>query len=174
MNFVEPGYKVSSRTHITTTCRRIYNSTAEELRATLSSPHIHVALTIDLWTSKATRAYLTVTCHFITDEWDIVSRVLLTREIPKREHIAERLRQAITEWKISDERVSAIVRDNAANMRVAVEETGWEDIGCFGHTLQLAINNGLSSNPLTRLPAIEAKTDTNENTRTSSYTRRKH
>ena len=77
--------------------------------------------------------------------------MLLTREMPERhtgEHVADRLRQAATEWEISDERVSAIVRDNAANMRVAVEEVGWEDVCCFGHTLQLAINNGLIANPL--------------------------
>ena len=42
-------------------------------------------------------------------------------------------------------------------MRVAVEETGWDDIGCFGYTLQLAINNRLSSNPLTRLAALARK-----------------
>ena len=29
MNFVEPGYKVPSRTHITTTCHRIYTSIAD-------------------------------------------------------------------------------------------------------------------------------------------------
>ena len=55
-------------------------------------------------------------------------------------HIAARLREAAMEWNIPDERVSAIVHDNAANMRVAVQELGWEDVCCFGHTLQLAIN----------------------------------
>ena len=98
MKFLEPGYKVPSRTHVTTTC--IYTLIAEEMRTTLSTSHIHVALNTDLWTSKATEAYLTATFHFINDEWDIVNRVLLTCEMPERhtgEHIAERLRQAITE-----------------------------------------------------------------------------
>ena len=160
MNFVEPGYKVPSRTHITTTCRRIYTTVSEELRATLSSPNLHVALTTDLWTSKATEAYLTVTCHYITDEWDIANKVLLTREMPERHtglHIAERLRQAVSEWQIPEDRVSAIVRDNASNMNVAVEEVGWEDVRCFGHTLQLAISNGLTANPLSRLAAAARK-----------------
>ena len=35
-----------------------------------------------------------------------------------------------------------MVRDNASNMRVAVEKLGWEDVPCFAHTLQLAVSNG--------------------------------
>lgn len=81
-----------------------------------------------------TKAYLTVTYHFIIAEWDLVSTVLLTREMPKRhtgEHIAARLCHAAIEWKTPDKRVSATVCDSAVNMRVPVEEVGWEDMCCF-------------------------------------------
>lgn len=40
---------------------------------------------------------------------------------------------------------------------VAVEGLGWEDICCFGHTLQLVIINGLAANPLSRLAAAARK-----------------
>ena len=47
--------------------------------------------------------------------------------------------------------MSGVVRDNPANVRVAVKELGWEDIRCFGHTLHLAVNSGLAATPLSRL-----------------------
>ena len=57
-------------------------------------------------------------------------------------NIASRLKIVAEEWNIPDDHIVAIVHDNAANMTVAVEEVGWNDVGCFGHTLQLAINSG--------------------------------
>ena len=128
MNYVEPGYQVPSCPHITATCRHLYSGIKEELLVTLSSPH--VAFTTNLWTRKSTEAYLTVTAHFIC-EWNLVGKVLLTHEILERYtgmHIAARLCEAAMKWNIPDERVSAIVRDNAANMRVAVQELGWENV----------------------------------------------
>ena len=44
----------------------------------------YLALTTDLWTSNATKAYLTVTAHYIDDNWRMVSQVLQTREMPEQ------------------------------------------------------------------------------------------
>ena len=51
----------------------------------------------------------------------------------------------------------AIVRDNARNMDVAVQNLGWEDVPCFAHTLQLAINNGLNLSQVSRVTALARK-----------------
>ena len=62
--------------------------------------------------------------------------MLLTGEMPERhtgEHTAQRLWEATSEWNV-EERVIAIVRDNARNMDVAVQNLGWEDVPCFAHT----------------------------------------
>ena len=63
LRFVEPGYKISSRPYLTATCRRLYSSLKEHLLETLASRN--VGITTDLWTSKATEGYPTVTAHFI-------------------------------------------------------------------------------------------------------------
>ena len=43
-------------------------------------------------------------------------------------------------------------------MVLAVDLVGeWDDLGCFGHTLQLAVNAGLNLNPLSRLLAAARK-----------------
>ena len=122
MGYIEPDYKVPSRTHVTSVCRKKYDKIKEELFASLSMVP-NVALRCDIWTSRATQAYVTVTVHFITADWKMESKVLLTREMPERHtglHIHERLLEASKEWKI-EEKVVAVVHDNAANMVLASE-----------------------------------------------------
>jgi len=65
------------------------------------------------------------------------------RERHTGENIAEAPCTAVKEWKIDENRISEIVRDNASSMNVAIEKLGWCDVPCFAHTLQLAINNRL-------------------------------
>jgi len=138
LSFVEPGYKPPSRLHINARCRRLYSSQKEELLQVLASQY--AAITTDLWTSGTTESYLTITAHFINNKWGLENKVLLTREMPERHiavHIADRLREAIKEWKIDEERVCAIACDNAKNMPLSVEKLGWDGVPCSGHTLQL-------------------------------------
>ena len=115
------------------------------------------AVISDIWTSRATQAYLTVTAHFITELWEMESKVLLTREMPECHtgvHISERLMKASEEWKIS-EKVVAVVRDNAANMVLASQLLeDWDDLPCFGHTLQLAVKAGLDLAIISCLTAV--------------------
>ena len=157
LNTIEPGYQVPSHTHITKICRQIFQTTKEELRKTLEGQP-HVALTTDIWTSRATQAYLTITAHFITAEWKMGSAVLQTQEMPERHtgvHISEKLKEATSEWGIADEKVVAVVHDNATNMVLAADLLeGWGDLSCFGHTLQLAVNTGLALNAIARLTAV--------------------
>ena len=106
MKMVEPGYTVASRPHVTTTCRREYNLLKEQLIQVVESRH--VALTTDIWTSRATQAYITLTCHWIDDNWKLNSKVLFTAEMPERHtgsNIADRLKQGCIEWRIPDDHV---------------------------------------------------------------------
>ena len=98
-----------------------------------------------------------MTAHFIAEFWEMESKVLLTREMPEHHtgvHISERLMKASVEWKIS-EKVVAVVRDNAANMVLASQLLeDWDDLPCFGHTLQLAVKAGLDLAIISRLTAV--------------------
>ena len=91
----------------------------------------------------------------------MASAVLQTREMPERHigmHISERLKEAASEWEVAQDKVVAIVHDNAANMVLAGELLqGWGDLSCFGHTLQLAVNAGLALNAIARLIAASHK-----------------
>ena len=73
-------------------------------------------------------------------------------------NISERLKVAACEWNIANDRLAAVVRDRAANMVLAVDLLGeLDDLGCFVHTLQLAVNAGLNLNHLSHLLAAACK-----------------
>ena len=155
VNYLEPGYKIPSRTHVTSICRKKFISLKEELLATLATVP-YVAVTTDIWTSRSTQAYITVTAHYLTNVWKMESKVLQTHEMPERHtgvHISERLLKAGEDWKISN-KIVAVVRDNAANMVLASHLLeNWGDLPCFGHTLQLAVKAGLDLPLISRLTA---------------------
>ena len=81
-NYVEPKYQVPSQLHVRSVCQKLYHSERERLMTKLQAKH--VALTNDLWISLAVQAYLTVTAHFINEDWMIESYVLMTKEMPER------------------------------------------------------------------------------------------
>ena len=123
LNYIEQGYHVPSRPHIKTTCCQDYNALKEALVKELHSPH--VSLTTDIWFSQATKGYITVTAHWISDDWKLQNKVLFTSEISERHigvNIAEHLSQGSVQWGIPEKHVVVVVHDNPSNMTCALEK----------------------------------------------------
>ena len=103
----------------------MYKTRAGEIKRELLQIS-HVALTSDLWTSRTTKSYLTITCYFVTSTWELKSLVLETfgfNNDHTAENIAASFQKIAEEWGISRE-VVAMVTDNAANVVAAVRHTG--------------------------------------------------
>lgn len=75
---VDPRYQPPSRRTI---MRNIlpdhYKRIKQELKVELAEVE-YCALTTDLWSSRTTQGYITVTCHFISSDWKLRSIVLDT------------------------------------------------------------------------------------------------
>ena len=85
-----------------------------------------------------------MTAHWIGDESKHTSAVLHAQKI-KGSHSYQGglLCQAMLEnWK---SRIHIVVADNAGNIKKALREDHFEAQGCFAHTLQLVVNDGLLS-----------------------------
>lgn len=106
-----------------------------------------VSITTDGWTSNTTESYITVTCHYIDNEWNLKSSVLQTRAYEDRhtgENLAALLKSVVEEWGLEG-KILACVHDNASNIVSAnsPQMVPWKSAPCFAHTLQLAINDGM-------------------------------
>ena len=139
---LNPLYKMPCRKTVGKYLEKIYEEEKADLIETLSGHP--VALTSDLWTSNALEGYIGLTGHFISKNWELYAKVLATRHVRNRhtgENIAHEIKNLIKEFKI--DLCAGLVTDNAANMSVAADKLGLRHVGCFAHTLQLAIEDGL-------------------------------
>lgn len=139
----EPRYKFPSRnTFKENIIPKIYETVAQNVKKGLSGNT--VAFTTDSWTSRATRSYVTITAHFVPENFEMCSKILQTRELEEShtgENIGEVLRNAATEWGCY---VTGITTDNASNMKIAARTANISiHLGCFAHTLNLASNKAI-------------------------------
>ncbi|XP_011406557.1 PREDICTED: zinc finger BED domain-containing protein 1-like [Amphimedon queenslandica] len=116
IEILEPGYTIPSRKYFSNLLQAKYDCCKEVLRVKLEE-ETSIALTTDIWTSRAVEAYITVTCHYL-EEWALHSYVLTTCSFPERHtgiEIASKLQQIVDDFKIAS-KVSVVVHDQAANM----------------------------------------------------------
>ena len=106
--------------------------------------------------------YRTVTVHFIDDEWKHQSKILDTSPVTSHDEagddddimqvqrhtaaaLTRQLEWVIDQWHLEGI-VSAVVHDNASNVRNMGQSVGLEDVPCAAHTLQLSVAKGMDSN----------------------------
>lgn len=155
MRILEPRYDIPSRRYFTDKAiPAMYEETRAKVENALVSAE-RVGLTCDGWTSRATESYLTVTVHFVNNDWELKSYVLQTKVMSGSHtgaNISEELQKIAHEWKI-DNKEPVVVTDNASNMSVAIELTGYQHVRCFAHVLNLASQRALKVTAVSRLLA---------------------
>ena len=150
--YLEPGYRIPSDTHVTHLIERLYVSVKTEVVKLLSNIEF-LSITGDIWTSIATDSYLTVTVHYINENWEMLSIALGTLPLSEShtgQNIQSWVKELLNEFDVDVKKVVCFVHDNGANIDLAArmlkDELGWYSLGCAGHTLQLCVNNGLRIN----------------------------
>lgn len=102
----------------------------------------YYAATTDWWSSRITEPYISLTVHFINEDFQFKSRCLQTAFFPEdhtSENIATGMREAVAAWGLDERRQVCITTDNAANMVKAAALNKWTRMQCFGHRLHLAV-----------------------------------
>lgn len=98
--------------------------------------------TTDLWSSRTTEPYISLTIHFIDDDWKLRNRCLQTAFFPD-DHtgalIADGLKETLTAWGLDEARLMCMTTDSGANMVCALGINKWPRLACFGHRLHIAI-----------------------------------
>ncbi|KAK1889018.1 Zinc finger BED domain containing protein 1 [Dissostichus eleginoides] len=130
-----PEYILPSRTHFTHLMEKKYEATLLKVKETIKEVKSALTLTADVWTSRATEAYLGVSCHFISEDWEMKTLNLATMPLEERHsgvNIMTWLEEVIAKYDILPTKIKAVVHDNG------------------GHTLQLIVNNALKEPSISR------------------------
>ncbi|XP_074347623.1 zinc finger BED domain-containing protein RICESLEEPER 2-like [Apium graveolens] len=118
-----------------------------------------ICLTSDLWTSVATDGYITLTAHFITDDWVLHKKLLNFSYMPSPHTgitISDKIYKLLCEWNLVY-KLFSITLDNASsndvfvgilktqlNLRKALLNKGkFFHIRCCAHILNLIVQEGL-------------------------------
>lgn len=106
-----------------------------------------MSFTTDIWSSPNNKAVISLTAHWFDEKASNMQHAILNAsEFPGShtgERIALKLHEMLHNWSITTTHVHLILRDNAANMLKGLDDAELPNVGCFIHTLQLVVLDGL-------------------------------
>jgi hypothetical protein len=141
------AYKMPTRKSVSDVLPpQMYNVTKEKLKPSVDCADA-VTVTTDGWTSIKNESYLSITAHNINSEMELKSSLFKCFKYDEKHtavNLVQELKRVTREWGIEN-KVVAVVCDNAANIVAAVRLTEWKHIPCFAHTLNLIVQYGLQS-----------------------------
>ncbi|KAJ4947029.1 hypothetical protein JOQ06_009071 [Pogonophryne albipinna] len=143
---LDKRYVIPSRTYFSQVAIPDLNKKCRAKVETELSKVEYYAVTTDLWSSRTTEPYISLTVHFIDEDFTLKSRCLQTAFFPENhtsENIAAGLREAVAAWGLDETCQVCITTDNAANMVKAASLNEWTRLQCFGHRLHLAVENAV-------------------------------
>jgi hypothetical protein len=154
---LNPLYKLPSRQTISIKIQSIYEKQCESIKEYFKNHNSKVSLTTDVWTACTNQAYMSITLHWIDNEWKM-HRILLDL-IPLHERhtgtiLANTIYTTINYFGLG-EKIIAVTTDNASNMNVFGREftqlllnnhgnTLFRHIRCAAHILNLIVKDGLN------------------------------
>ncbi|RXN35711.1 zinc finger BED domain-containing 1-like protein [Labeo rohita] len=147
---LDKRYQLPSRTHFT---RFAIPEMYEKCKAGVEHELKQVkyfATTTDMWSSRTMEPYMSLTVHYVNDNFEMKSRCLQTAFFPEDhtgENISEGLKEALASWGLCEEQQVSITTDNGTNIVKAVTLNNWTRLQCFGHRLHLAIENAIKDEP---------------------------
>lgn len=151
--------------HPTTVSRKV-SEVASSLKDDVVKPQLHAclnkwggAVTTDMWTESYTQtSYITVTVHYITDEWVLMERVLATREFsPDLRHTGENINQAVSsilaEFEVDANKV-VCVTDRGANVLAAMKDR--KHISCCDHMINTVPTHLFNNDSMDDCPRLRS------------------
>ncbi|XP_036416323.1 zinc finger BED domain-containing protein 4-like [Colossoma macropomum] len=138
---VDRRYSVAKRQYFSRTALPdMYEKCRDKVAASLSCAEFY-ASTMDIWSSRTTEPYLSLTVHYINREWKLCSSCLETSYFPEDhtgQNIADGLKEFLQSWCLKEEKQVCVTTDSGANVVKAIELNNWTRLSCFGHRLHIA------------------------------------
>lgn len=122
----------------------MYESVLEKVKIDLQSVKA-LSLTTDGWKSINNQHYIALTVHFINSSTKLCSRLIGCINYNEKctsQELSDFLMATVKKWNIEN-KISAVVTDNAPNIVGAIKLNNWRHISCFAHVLNIGIQHGL-------------------------------
>lgn len=133
---------------------KLYDDTRKRVRLELQE-HLRLAWCLsfrsDMWMSRANENYISLTCHFLDSQFNLMQYNLSTYRFLGK-HTAARIAPALDKLFMDGDIPQDIcplyvVTDNACTIRAATSELLRCERTCFAHTLQLVFGDAKQMTP---------------------------
>ena len=146
---LEPRYKLPSRRYITQSVIPHISTGMTMVVRRMITDVDYISLTTDIWSTEISNdSLLSLTAHWITNDFEKRSCILNARPLVEShtgEYISQVFIDMLAAWEVPTDKVHLVLRDNGANMIKAIRDTSLLSFGCFAHTLQLVVHDGILS-----------------------------
>ena len=149
VSVLEPRYVIPSRKYLVDKVLPTVHSDVTSWVKNEIETVSYFSFTTDAWSAAAGNAsLLSLTAHWLTDNFFKKSAVLHMQPLEDSHtgvYLAEVYKKMFDNWKISANQIHLVLRDNTANMIKAMREASLPSFGCFAHSLQLVVEDGVLS-----------------------------
>lgn len=143
VNAHNPRFVKSSRQTTARDLIKFYNDCMEKLIEILKKSVLSVAITSDIWFSKAKEDYISVVAHFVNSNWELEKRLLGLKPIEvahTSRNIVDRVAMIVDDYDIAD-KIFSIVLDNASSNKTTVVVLKHIFSAYIGHLIPLDDND---------------------------------
>ncbi|MQL87297.1 hypothetical protein Taro_019838 [Colocasia esculenta] len=112
---LQPQFKMFTKNTHKEDCIKLYEKEKDKMCKFFNKITFRVTLTADIWTSSNMVSYISLTCHFIDDDWRLQKKILnfLSFQYPHSgEEIYKTIKKLLVDWNL-DKKLCSIVLDNA-------------------------------------------------------------
>ena len=139
-----PSRKYFSETALPDQYKKVCEHISKEIKDVKA-----MSFTTDIWSSAVCpMSLLCLTVHWLDTSCTPHSAMLQAKNFHgshTSDTISAAMKEMLDQFHIPLNKVHVILRDNASNMKRAMDNMGVRSLGCFAHTLQLVVNEGLLS-----------------------------
>ncbi|NXT94238.1 ZBED4 protein, partial [Anhinga rufa] len=145
VGYLEPSFTLPSPLQLSSMLWHRYNVVKQHLERYLQTAQA-IVVCAELWGSRLSQTYLTITANFIDGEWRRARCVMETQQVRRDEaegDLGEKLYAVLAEFGLSSKSVFCVMHDSpggaAADGQRLKKAYGWSSLCCAARTLHLCI-----------------------------------
>uniref|UniRef100_A0A803MZQ8 BED-type domain-containing protein n=1 Tax=Chenopodium quinoa TaxID=63459 RepID=A0A803MZQ8_CHEQI len=155
INYINPDVKLVSRNTLKADVLKMFKREKDKLKEELSVVKGRISLTSDCWTSITTDGYMSLTAHFVDNQWNLQKKIMNFRFLPPPHtgvHMSDHVYDFLKEWRIQ-KKIMCITLDNASSNDVFADVIKNEldlvcggdyfHVRCCAHILNLIVQDRL-------------------------------
>ncbi|CAA6658762.1 unnamed protein product [Spirodela intermedia] len=157
---LQPQFRLMPRDAIQADCNRIYKDEREKFQEALVKARSRISLAGGLWVTTGRSQYLSLTCHFVDDDWKLQKKILnfvKLKSARDSSEISKAIEEKVSEWQISS-KLFGLVLDDSFGTEALVEDLVYSQFSsellldpelfpmqCWARILNLIVQDGLKN-----------------------------